>query len=291
MNKILVSGLVNVETSLRVDCFPIDYSPIEYPFFGVDTCVSGVGYNIAKAIKTLGGEVDLLTLVGDDLLGEMIKKTLSENNINYSIPYILEQTPTSVVLVDREGRRKIYCDLKDIQEKEPLDINLDDYSLVALTNINFNRHLLSLAHEKGITVASDVHVLSNIDDEYNKDFMKNANILFLSNEAIIGREEEFVKALYERYHNDIIVAGCGESGALLYEGRNDRFYHQNAVAPKGIVSTVGAGDALFSAFIYFYKKGENIEKCLQKAVLFAGLKISATGGSNGFVSEEEIEKY
>ena len=291
MNKILVSGLVNVETSLKVDCFPIDYSPIEYPFFGVDTCVSGVGYNIAKSIKALGGEVDILTLVGDDLLGEMIKKTLSDNHINYSIPYLLEQTPTSVVLVDREGRRKIYCDLKDIQEKEPLDINIDNYSLVALTNINFNRHLLSIAHEKGITVASDVHVLSNIDDEYNKDFMKNANILFLSNEAIIGREEEFVKALYERYHNDIIVVGCGESGALLYEGRNDRFYHQNAVAPKGIVSTVGAGDALFSAFIYFYKKGENIEKCLQKAVLFAGLKISASGGSNGFVSEEEIEKY
>ena len=291
MKKILVSGLVNVETSLKVDSFPINYSPIEYPFFGVDTCVSGVGYNIAKAIKTLGGEVDLLTLVGDDLLGEMIKKTLSDNHINYSIPHLLKQTPTSVVLVDREGRRKIYCDLKDIQESEPLDISLDEYSLVALTNINFNRHLLSLAHEKGIVVATDVHVLSNIDDEYNKDFMEKANILFLSNEAIIDREEEFVRALYKRYHNDIIVVGCGESGALLYEGRNDYFYHQNAIAPKGIVSTVGAGDALFSAFIYFYKKGENIEKCLQKAVLFAGLKISASGGSNGFVSEEEIEKY
>ena len=291
MKKILVSGLVNVETSLKVDSFPINYSPIEYPFFGVDTCVSGVGYNIAKAIKTLGGEVDLLTLVGDDLLGEMIKKTLSENDINYSIPYLLKQTPTSVVLVDREGRRKIYCDLKDIQESEPLDISLDEYSLVALTNINFNRHLLSLAHEKGIVIATDVHVLSNIDDEYNKDFMEKANILFLSNEAIIGREEEFARALYKRYHNDIIVVGCGESGALLYEGRNDCFYHQNAIAPKGIVSTVGAGDALFSAFIYFYKKSENIEKCLQKAVFFAGLKISSSGGSNGFVSEEEIEKY
>ena len=107
----------------------------------------------------------------------------------------------------------------------------------------------------------------------------------------MNREEEFVRELYNRYHNDIIVVGCGEKGALLYEGRTDKFYHQNAIAPKGIVSTVGAGDALFSAFIYFYKKGENIEKCLQKAVLFAGLKISAPGGSNGFVSEEELLSY
>ena len=175
MKKILVSGLVNVETSLKVDSFPINYSPIEYPFFGVDACVSGVGYNVAKAIKTLGGEVDLLSLIGDGLLGEMIKKTLADNHINYTFPYLLNKTPTSVVLVDKEGRRKIYCDLKDIQEREPLDTNLDDYSLVALTNINFNRRLLKAAHEKGITIASDVHVLSNIDDEYNKDFMKNAN--------------------------------------------------------------------------------------------------------------------
>ena len=288
MKKVLVSGLVNIETSLKVDVFPINYSPIEYPFFGVDTCVSGVGYNVAKAIKTLGGEVDLFSLVGDDLLGEMIKKTLADNHINYTFPYLLNKTPTSVVLVDKEGRRKIYCDLKDIQEREPLDTNLDDYSLVALTNINFNRRLLKAAHEKGITIASDVHVLSNIDDEYNKDFMKNANILFLSNEAINGREEEFVRELYERYHNDIIIVGCGEKGALLYEGKNDKFYHKIATAPKGIISTVGAGDALFSAFIYFYNKGENVEKCLQKAVIFAGLKISSSGGSNGFVNEEDL---
>ncbi|MBO4286345.1 MAG: carbohydrate kinase family protein [Bacilli bacterium] len=288
MKKILVSGLVNIETSLKVDSFPINYCPIEYPFFGVDTCVSGVGYNVSKAIKTLGGEVDLLSLVGDDLSGEMIKKTLEKDGINYSFPRYIKQTPTSVVLVDKDGKRKIYCDLKDIQDSEPLDFNLENYSLLALTNINFNRHLLKAAKDKNIHIATDVHVLSNIDDEYNQDFLNNANILFLSNEAIRDNEEEFVKDLYNRYHNDIIVVGCGEEGAILYEGKNDKFYHKNAVAPKGVVSTVGAGDALFSAFIYFYNKGENVEKCLQKAVLFAGLKISSSGGSNGFVNEEEL---
>lgn len=288
MKKILVSGLTNIETSLKVDSFPINYCPIEYPFFGVDTCVSGVGYNVAKAIKTLGGEVDLLSLVGDDLPGEMIKKTLVDNHINYHFPYSLKQTPTSVVLVDKEGRRKIYCDLKDIQESEPLELNLDEYSIVALTNINFNRRLLSIAKERNIPIATDVHVLSNIDDEYNQDFLNNANILFLSNEAIRNNEEEFVRELYNRYHNDIIIVGCGREGAILYEGKDDKFYHKNAVAPKGVVSTVGAGDALFSAFIYFYNKGENVEKCLQKAVLFAGLKISSSGGSNGFVNEEDL---
>ena len=121
MNKILVSGLVNIETSVKVDSFPIEYSPIEYPFFGVDTCVSGVGYNIAKAIKTLGGNVELLTVTGNDLLSEVIKSTLKKEKIKSTLVPTIENTPTSVVMVDTSGNRKIYCDLKDLQDIKPLN--------------------------------------------------------------------------------------------------------------------------------------------------------------------------
>lgn len=51
----LISGLINIETTLRVDGFPLEYAPVRYPFFGVDTTVSGVGYNIARALATPGG--------------------------------------------------------------------------------------------------------------------------------------------------------------------------------------------------------------------------------------------
>ena len=33
MAKILVSGLVNVETTCAVRQFPVEYYPIDYPFF------------------------------------------------------------------------------------------------------------------------------------------------------------------------------------------------------------------------------------------------------------------
>lgn len=56
MNPILISGLINLETSLRVDGFPLPYFPVRYPFFGVNSTVSGVGFNVAKALTTLGDE-------------------------------------------------------------------------------------------------------------------------------------------------------------------------------------------------------------------------------------------
>ena len=64
MANILVSGLINTETTVRVRQFPVNYYPIDSPFFGVNTAVSGVAYNISKALKTLGDDVTLLTMTG-----------------------------------------------------------------------------------------------------------------------------------------------------------------------------------------------------------------------------------
>jgi ribokinase len=82
--------------------------------------------------------------------------------------------------------------------------------------------------------------------------------------------------------------GCGIDGVLAYVGKEDEFYTSEAKAPRGVKSTVGAGDALFSSFIHFYHKGYEIQRCLDLATLFSGIKISCSGGSNGFVSEEEL---
>lgn len=289
--KILVSGLLNIETSLKIDDFPINYNPIEYPFFGVDSCVSGVGYNIGKALKTLGDDVTLLSKIGNDFNGEIILNELKKNNIETKhIEKNLKQTPQSVVLVDQQGKRKIYCDLKDVQDNNSIDIqgiNLDDYSFLVLTNINFNRELL----KSGKKIATDVHVLSSLEDPYNDEFMKAADILFLSNEVILGKEIDFIKEIYQKYHNEIIVCGCGSDGALMYIGKQDKIYHQEATAPLGISSTIGAGDALFSCFIHYYCKGLPVEECLKLAVLFAGIKISQNGGSNGLINELELNKF
>ena len=73
MAKILVSGLINTETTVRIKQFPIEYFPIDYPFFGVNTRVSGVAYNLVKALKTLDDDVKLVTMTGWDFGGDYIQ--------------------------------------------------------------------------------------------------------------------------------------------------------------------------------------------------------------------------
>lgn len=294
MSKILVSGMVNTETTVKVKQFPIEYFPIDYPFFGVNTRVSGVAYNVVKALKSLGDDVNLVSMTGDDFQAGYIKSEMEKIGIDSKhIKSVLKETPSSVVLYDSDGKRQIYCDLKDIQDtncefEEELYADCD---IVVACNANFNRELLLKAKKAGKIIATDVHVLSDVKDEYNHDFMSNANILFLSDENVKADYREFITTLEKEFCNDIIVLGMGKMGALMYVKAEDAFYELPAVKVKDVVNTVGAGDALFSAFIHFYSKGLEPIECLKRAEIFAAYKIGFDGASVGFCDEATVEKF
>ena len=292
MSHILISGLVNTETTVRIREFPIPYYPIDYPFFGIGTAVSGVAYNLAKALGTLGNQVTLCSMTGDDLPGQTVRRELEAIGVDTChIKTVLQETPASVVLYDGEGKRQIYCDLKDIQETSygfTQDI-CRDVDLVAACNINFNRPLLHAAKAAGKVVATDVHVLRDLYDGYNREFMDAADILFLSDEGIGDDYRGFIMELGDLYHNQIIVLGRGGKGAALYLPQAGQFHELPAVQVGPVVNTVGAGDALFSSFIHGYARGLPPLEALHRAQLFASAKIGYSGASKGFITEAELE--
>ena len=292
--NILVSGLLNTETTTAVRGFPIRYYPIDYPFFGVNTAVSGVAFNIAKALTTLGDTVRLSSMTGRDFAAAYIRDTLDRLGIGMEhILPSLGQTPASLVLYDPSGQRQIYCDLKDIQETA-LDFDgsiLRDIDLVVACNINFNRPLLRLAKEAGKLIATDVHVLSDIHDPYNREFMEHADILFLSDEAVGDGWREFICRLAQVYPSRIIVMGRGARGAAMYLRETGEILEMPACRPGPVVNTVGAGDALFSGFLHFYAKGMSPEDALYRGQIFAAHKITVSGASQGFVTEQTVEQW
>lgn len=294
MSRVLISGLTNLETTLRIRQFPLDYYPIDYPFFGVQSAVSGVGYNVARAMKTLGDDVILLSMTGRDFPASYIREELKALGIDTAcIKDCLAQTPASVVLYDGAGRRQVHCDLKDLQETAygfPEDI-CRGVDLVVATNTNFNRELLSLAKQSGVSVATDVHVLTDLYDSYNRDFLENAHILFLSDEGIGDDYQGFLWALADTYPARIIVLGRGCKGAAMYLRRENRIVEQGAVTVGPVVNTVGAGDALFSAFCHYWAKGVEEREALYRAQIFAAAKIRTSGAGQGFLTEEELEGF
>jgi ribokinase len=291
--KLLVSGLVNIETTLRVEGFPIAYSPVRYPFGGVGSTVSGVGVNLALALAALGDEVRFLSILGRDREADWAAATLAGAGVDCAgLLRDMEETARSVILYDGEGRRQINVDLKDIQERryprETFLRALDGTAGAALCNINFNRDLLHEAKARGLPLLTDVHTLADPADPYNADFMAAADVLFLSDEHLWAPPEEAVRELMARYAIQIVVVGMGSKGAFLLE-RGLRGRVVPAVITRSLVSTIGAGDALFSAFAHFWLRGHEAAAALAKAATFASWKIGKRGAAQGFLDEASLE--
>ncbi len=294
MKPILVSGLINLEITLQVERFPIDYTPVRYPFFGVGSSVSGVGYNVAKALTALGNSVRFLSIVGRDPAGHLVRHSLERDGIDDDLVVeTMEQTAHSVILYDAAGRRQINVDLKDVQKQTyPLALfeqALADCELAVLCNVNFSRPFLQRAQQAGIPIATDVHTTAHLEDEYNRDFMAAADILFMSDELLPCPPEAWIGRVMERYAPEITVVGLGSRGALL-SVKQDRFVGRApAVRTRSVVSTIGAGDALFSAFIHAYRRSGDPYRALEQAVTYASYKIGAAGAADGFLDAPGLD--
>jgi ribokinase len=291
----LVSGLINIETTLKVDGFPIPYFPVRYPFHGVNSTVSGVGYNIAKALTTLGDEVAFLSIIGQDIAAQQVKNALANENIpGEHVLGLMPRTAQSVILYDPDGRRQIHTDLKDIQQSVyPVDIfdqELATCDLAVLCNINYLRPLLKRARKAGKLIATDVHTLGDLYDEYNREFMRSAQILFMSDENLPTTPEDWAQQVLHAYGTEILVIGLGAKGALLVV-REDNFIERiPTMATRPVVSTIGAGDALFSAFLHTYLQSHDPYKAIRKAIVFASYKIGEKGAAEGFLDQDGLER-
>ncbi|MCA9978448.1 MAG: carbohydrate kinase family protein [Anaerolineales bacterium] len=293
MTQILVSGLINIETTLRVEEFPVTYAPVRYPFWGVRSTASGVGYNLAKALTNLGDKVRFLSLVGTDMWGSMVQRILAEANIpRVDVLPQLRETAQSVIIYNDEGKRMIHVDLKDIQEQaypaDRFNAALSRCELAILCNVNWNRPFLAHAAKAGKPIATDVHTISSLDDPYNGDFMAAATILFMSDEQLPCAPEEWARRIQNRYGTPIIVIGLGRAGALLAVKADNFRERIAAVQTRPVVNTIGAGDALFSAFNHIYAQTADPYQAIQHAVVFASYKIGTTGAAEGFLTAPEL---
>jgi ribokinase len=280
-----------------VEGFPLPYFPVRYPFFGIQTTVSGMGFNLAKALTVLGDEVGFASLIGDDDNGTLARGALREAGIPDALVLNrLKETAQSVILYDSGGLRQIHTDLKDIQDctypdNQRLREALNMCKMAVICNTNFARPLLRIARDAGKPIATDVHSLSDLKDDYNREFMQYADILFLSDEALPEPPEDAARRLMDLYGNAIIVIGLGSEGALLAvreKGIVERF---PAVQTRPVINTIGAGDALFAAFLSRYMEHQDPLQALRAAQIFASYKIGDKGAAAGFLTRKALDEW
>lgn len=296
MNRFVVAGVTQIETIVKVDHIPIGYSPITSVPETIFTSAGGDAFNESLAFTWLGDKVELLSVVGRNQDMSVFNPVDREVTLNtdYILP-IIDNTPTQVVLYDKDRKEQIFEDIKGLRNAEyrmsmvPPMVGSSD--MVVLSNANFCRPFIGVAKEFDKKIAVNIHTYIPEKEKYNVDFLENASILYFSDDTIETDPFDFVKSIADKYGTDIIILGQGSKGLILYDRRENINVHYDTVKTNEVINTTGAGNALFACFLHYYQETGNSKLAIKNAMLFASYKIGYMGTSNGFMTVEQLEQW
>ncbi len=296
MSKVIVAGITQLETIVKVPKIPIEYHPSTGLIDAIFTAAGGDAFNISLAMKWLGDDVKFMTVVGRGqdygIFNPPGNRVILETE--YIMP-IMKETPKEVLLFDRQRRQQKFEDLKDIRDAkynmakvEPI---IDDVDLVFLSNANFCRPFIQLAKEHGKMLAVKIHTFSRDKEVYNEDYLSSANILYFDDNSIREDPYNFIQDISRRYDPEIIIIGQGVEGVILYDREHEINVHYNMVQTGQVVNTAGSGNAMFACFLHYYLKTQDSKMAIRKAMIFTANKIGYNGTSNGFMTEDQLEQW
>ena len=294
MAKFAVAGIVQVETIVKVDSIPVEYSPVRNKPNTIFTNVGGDAYNERVALKALGNDVKFFSMIGKQDMHNMFWDDEFLGDDDYVLP-ILDETPTAVILYDSTRQQQIFEDIKNVRDVaynlELFKDNIADVDAVIMANANFCRPLAKAAKEAGKLLAINFRGFSEEKFSYNDDFFKMADIIYVSDDNIVASADNFVKRVAKEYDAKIIILGQGAKGLTIYSRDDDLLANYKPVKTSEIVNTAGAGNSLFSCFLHCYVSTHDAVHAIKNSLLFASYKIGYMGTSNGFLSEEELEHW
>ena len=271
----------------------LGFGEILWDVFGERKTIGGAPLNLLGHIRKLGGEASIISAVGDDDLGT-----------------------DSIDAIDKLGIERKYLKISEFETGKAV-ISLEDgipsYSFnypAAWDDISFPQEKLSeivqkeysvfiygsLAQRSPTSRNTLTYLLDNIKaDEFFFDV--NLRLDFWSKETILNglRKATILKMndeerpavlsaagcrsereLFDKHPDlSIAIVTCGKEGTWCFTAEGGSFHAEPAEVP--VVDTVGAGDSLSAAFLFFHASDLDAEGALAKASMLADYVVQHRG--------------
>ncbi len=296
------NGDISVETNLPTNAVSS---------YNIDA--GGAG-NVAINLKSLGAlDVDVYSIVGNDLYGRELINILSSHDVNCTHIQTIESSWDTHVYhkMYKEGKELARHDIGNFntcddaivsQLLNELELNLPSYQAVIINEQiahgfqqeTFQNKLIELIdeHQKSCFWISDCRHLNLV---YNNSIRKlninEAKQIFSklnTNLAIEPPKEDLVLWLYNHWHQPVVVT-LGAEGAIAVDnhGSLKRVYGINLIEQ---IDTVGAGDAFLAAFSLTLASGGDINTAIEIANLAATVSVKTLFGTGHPTKEEVIQE-
>jgi ribokinase len=271
--------------------------------------LGGCAVNQAVGLVRLGLEAACYTVLGQDLVGEWIKKEIEKAGVGSDL--ILSENCSSglsAIIVDEKSGERIIFSNQEANERMKIDQDkLKNAEWISVSDPSGDwkkilDDIFTAAKASGAKVMFNPRG-KNIQEDAQKVYALagQAEILFVNKDEAIEIVSCSMQHETRNNLNDekLLIQKLKESGAkiiVLTDGKNGAWAHDgsqliySAATNSQPKETTGAGDAFASGFMAAHIKGKNLEECLKWGIANSGNAVNFYGGVEGLLKEVEIKE-
>jgi D-beta-D-heptose 7-phosphate kinase/D-beta-D-heptose 1-phosphate adenosyltransferase len=277
-----------------------------------DICIhniNGVNYilggasNVAQNLKHLGVNIELISIIGNDYYGGILKQLLDDKQITNNIFVDSRKTTqkhrifnnnTISVRYDIEDTHDISNEMSDkiidyVKEKKNIEaIIISDYNKGLLTNC-LCKELISFANDNNIYTFVDPKI-KNVE-KYQNCFCFKPNLVECKiitdinqigiNQIGINEIQNMFETIKQKINCKNTVVTCGENGIYINDISN-HFIHKDKI---DVIDVTGAGDIVLTVLTYIFLKTKDLVLACNIANCIAGKSVKTIGNYNINISD------
>lgn len=301
--KIAVVGSLNMDYSVMLDKRPVAGETI----LANDVLITsgGKGANQAYAAGRIGGNVQMIGRVGDDINGEIIKKALKEQSVNTEGIGTDKENTTgiAIIVLDSQAQNSIIVcpganrSVKEDEILEALD-RLENLKIVMLQleiPIECVTRTIAYAKEHNIAAFLDpapVPPQGLPESTYEMlDYISpNAIEAEMLSGIKVTDEESARKAadFFLKKGVKNVIVKMGGQGVYATDGEREILVPAIEIP---VVDTTAAGDTFAGAFCTRLEKGDSFFDAVRYANYASGLSVNRKGAQKSMPSAKEIEEF
>jgi D-beta-D-heptose 7-phosphate kinase/D-beta-D-heptose 1-phosphate adenosyltransferase len=260
--------------------------------------ILGGAANVAQNLKNLGVNVEIISVIGNDNNGEIIKNMLESKFISNHLIVDEERSTTQKNRIFLNNKLQVRFDIEtthDITvkiEQQILDYILNKKNIDAIVISDYDKGLLTENLCQIIIKYANANNIPTFVDPKIKNYMKYKDCFLFKpnqNEAEIITGENniafILNSLKDKICSKNILLTRGNEGMILNNIFN-KIQHNNCI---NLVDVTGAGDIVLTVLVYVYLKTNDLLKASKFANYVGGKSVSVIGNYN--VSVKDIEEY
>ena len=300
MSKITVIGSFVMDNVAKMVKFPQEGETILGE--SLELFPGGKGINQCVSVARLGGDVEMVGMLGKDGNGDVFRKIMKEDGIKADNVFSCDK-PTAVaqVQINADGQNRI-CVIPcanyefGFEELDKVDEVIKHTELVILQlelRLDVTKEIIRRVHGYGVKVLLNPAPAVKLEKEIlgMVDFITpNETELSILTGLPTETDEEVIVAAKEllSYGTKTIIATLGSRGALIATNENIEIVSGYKVKA---VDTVAAGDSFNGAFAVALMEGKTLQEAVKFANAMGALTVTENGAIPSLHTRKQVEEF